>query len=93
MPAHTRDLIGGHVIVRYNQSRSLPGVFISDTLKNRYPLGTALLSIRKAYSCLSKTKFPQLTLFPRVSETSETNLRNQCFSVLFGHIIHLRAVL
>ena len=37
--------------------------------------------------------FPQLTLFPRVSETSETNLRNQCFSVLFGHIIHLRAVL
>ena len=37
--------------------------------------------------------FPQLTLFPRVSETSETNLRNQRFSMLLGHIIHPRAVL
>ncbi len=37
--------------------------------------------------------FPQLTLFPRVSETSETNLRNQRFSMLFSHIIHPRAVL
>ena len=37
--------------------------------------------------------FPQLTLFPRVSKTSETNLRNQRFSMLFGHIIHPRAVL
>ena len=35
----------------------------------------------------------KLTLFPRVSETSETNLRNQRFSILFGHIIHPRAVL
>ena len=38
-------------------------------------------------------QFPQLTLFPRVSETSETNLRNQRFFMLFGHIIHPRAVL
>ena len=37
--------------------------------------------------------FPQLTLFPRVSETSETNLRNQRFSMLLGHIIHPRSVL
>ena len=37
--------------------------------------------------------FPQLTLFPRVSKTSETNLRNQRFFMLFGHIIHPRAVL
>ena len=37
--------------------------------------------------------FPQLTLFPRVSETSETNLRTQRFSMLFGPIIHPRAVL
>ena len=35
----------------------------------------------------------QLTLFPRVSETSETNLRNQRFPMLLGHIIHPRAVL
>jgi len=35
----------------------------------------------------------KLTLFPRVSETSETNLRNQRFFMLFGHIIHPRAVL
>ena len=37
--------------------------------------------------------FSQLTLFPRVSETSETNLRNQRFSMLLGHIIHPRSVL
>ena len=37
--------------------------------------------------------FPQLTLFPRVSENRETNLRNQRFSMLFGHIIHPRAAI
>ena len=55
----------------------------------------ALAQFSSGQSIVSK-KFKliiQLTLFPRVSETSETNLRNQRFSMLFGHIIHPRAVL
>ena len=55
----------------------------------------ALTQFSSGQSIVSK-KFKliiQLTLFPRVSETSETNLRNQRFFMLFGHIIHPRAVL
>ncbi len=55
----------------------------------------ALAQFSSGQSIVSK-KFKliiQLTLFPRVSETSETNLRNQRFFMLFGHIIHPRAVL
>ena len=60
-----------------------------------YPVGYTdrqNLSIGSSFITLLE-QFTQLTLFPRVSETSETNLRNQRFSMLFGHIIHPRAVL
>ena len=60
-----------------------------------YPVGYAdrqNLSVGSSFITLLE-QFTQLTLFPRVSETSETNLRNQRFSMLFGHIIHPRAVL
>ena len=55
----------------------------------------ALAQFSSGQSIVSK-KFkliPQLTLFPRVSETSETNLRNQRLFMLLDHIIHPRAVL
>ena len=40
-----------------------------------------------------RRNFPQLTLFPRVSETSKTNLRNQRLFLPFSHVTHPLTVL
>ena len=69
----------------------MPGYIPLATLTDKISLSRKL---RIAFnSTLAQNSSPSLTLFPRVSETSETNLRNQRFPMLFGHIIHPRAVL
>ena len=63
------------------------------TIIRCFSVNSKICSNRDTQIIKAVSNILDLTLFPRVSETSETNLRNQRLFMLLDHIIHPRAAI